>query len=738
MEARQFLSVDDQGEERRLCLDEEVIQSYLLQSDEVADKPVVVLSVAGEFRTGKSFLLNSMTRYLEASDKSRWLDNKSESFSWKSGCTGHTNGMSMSRPIPVTLQSGEEAVLLLMDTQGIFDDNSTMTDSTRIFALSTLLSSVQIFNVMNDLKSDDLDNLQLFVEYGRLAMGNSEGKPFQDLLFLVRDWQHAQDHAFGGQGGNDLVERRLKSNKESIAQRRQNLKTYFTDVSGFLLPNPGKIVAGSPTFDGDAKDMEPKFITALEELMSVLLSPERLTVKKNGDRPVTCRQLATLIKTYTDLFQSGELSDIMTILQAVAKGSNMEVVNNGLHTYMSHMKSLLDEGAPMLHEELLREKEEHARTAALKSLQLQKTMRDPTKSEAHYHDLLVEKMEEVYSQTLQKLFQQKCIRDLSKARESNEKLVDKCLNTYDESTEQTNGGQSNNEQEIREVHAKARKKALLDFSSEVVSLGSYSGEQSKQRLEDALDRRLTMALKRNEENNNMAAVNEGLESYMRRMKDLLSEDAPMLDEGLLSDEHTKAKDEALNGLKTNLTISHCAKSEDYFSRILANMIENSFKTLQTLFEAKCKQDEHEADKKNDELAQKCLNQFVKTMDSLGQDKLKDEKLVNEAAKEAHRNALQLFDKDVITFGSYSTGDRRTKVEDALNESLSTWRDGYIKKRHESLLSRPLNCTKGVFVSVWSTCSSGIQAVLSSGGALVSADGDHAEKGEEDKKGETVK
>ena len=48
----------------KLKLNEENLKSIMLHP-EVKDKPVVIVSVAGEFRTGKSFLLNIFLKYLE-------------------------------------------------------------------------------------------------------------------------------------------------------------------------------------------------------------------------------------------------------------------------------------------------------------------------------------------------------------------------------------------------------------------------------------------------------------------------------------------------------------------------------------------------------------------------------------------------------------------------------------------------------------------------------------------------
>lgn len=95
------------------------------------------------------------------------------SFQWRGGEQRQTTGIWMwSEPfLRATKASGNEKMaILLMDTQGMFDNETTMTLTAQIFGLSTLVSSFQIYNVDKRIQEDNLQHLALFSEYGRMAL----------------------------------------------------------------------------------------------------------------------------------------------------------------------------------------------------------------------------------------------------------------------------------------------------------------------------------------------------------------------------------------------------------------------------------------------------------------------------------------------------------------------------------------------------------------------------------------
>jgi len=101
--------------------------------------------------------------------------------------------------MPPSGKDKDPIAVLLVDTQGMFDHETTMKLTACIFGFTTLLSSYQIYNVDKRIQEDNLQQLALFSEYARAAVQRDDQKPkqtkdakppFQSIEFLVRDWQH--------------------------------------------------------------------------------------------------------------------------------------------------------------------------------------------------------------------------------------------------------------------------------------------------------------------------------------------------------------------------------------------------------------------------------------------------------------------------------------------------------------------------------------------------------------------
>eukprot|EP00800_Vazella_pourtalesii_P018578 TRINITY_DN6039_c0_g3_i2.p1 TRINITY_DN6039_c0_g3~~TRINITY_DN6039_c0_g3_i2.p1 ORF type:complete len:390 (-),score=85.81 TRINITY_DN6039_c0_g3_i2:1921-3090(-) len=326
-------------------LNKEGLKEVLFHPD-VENRPVVVVSVAGAFRKGKSFLLDFMLRYLKQDSDREWMTDKEESltgFSWKSGSKPDTNGILMwSKPfIRVIPTTGEEVAILLMDTQGAFDTKSTVKQNATIFALSTMLSSIQIYNLMSQIQENDLQHLQLFTEYARLASDYVREKPFQSLLFLVRDWYHIEDHSYGESGGKDYLDGLLEvhyGQQEELSITRQHITFCFDNIRSYLMPHPGmKVAVGGKEFSGQLKHIDNDFVVHLKELMPTILDPVNLVVKRINEAPITGKKLSHYVESYVKIFQAGELPEPKSMLEATAEANHLAAKDDSLDSYKRTM-----------------------------------------------------------------------------------------------------------------------------------------------------------------------------------------------------------------------------------------------------------------------------------------------------------------------------------------------------------------------------------------------------------------
>jgi hypothetical protein len=147
-----------------------------------------VISVAGKYRTGKSFLLN------------RVIINTKEQKGFGVGPTINpcTKGLWLWSSVLETEHQGERLPVLLIDSEGIgaFDEDEN--HDTKIFLLALLLCSFFVYNSVGTIDENALNNLSLIVNLSKELQIKSETleeadpeefhKYFPTFLWVVRDF----------------------------------------------------------------------------------------------------------------------------------------------------------------------------------------------------------------------------------------------------------------------------------------------------------------------------------------------------------------------------------------------------------------------------------------------------------------------------------------------------------------------------------------------------------------------
>lgn len=324
--------IRDSQDKHKFHLNDEQLKKILTKDPDTKNLPIAVLSVAGAFRKGKSFFINLLMNYLK---KNALTTDIPMLFSWRGGATRDTTGiLAWPELFKLTTTEGKNFALLIMDTQGTFDDESSVRDNATIFALSCMTSSKVVYNLSQQIQEDDLQHLELFTNYGELALENGQSKPFQQLSFLVRDWQFPYEFAYGRdtlkeadedgvtQSGQVYLNKKLlvkEDTHEDLANVRQHIRDCFMKTDCFLMPHPGLKVAQSPKFNGQISMIEPEFIEHTDKMFKTILS--EIKPKLVDGKEITSSQLLHFFQTYATVFDSQDLPEPKNLLQATAEAT---------------------------------------------------------------------------------------------------------------------------------------------------------------------------------------------------------------------------------------------------------------------------------------------------------------------------------------------------------------------------------------------------------------------------------
>ena len=254
------------------------------------DKPIAVVVVIGPYRSGKSFLLNQL---LGVGCK--------EGFGVGHQRHAQTKGIWMwSEP-----QIANGHAIMYIDTEGFESTGKAAVYDDRIFALSTLFSSLLIYNLPETVREADISKLSFAVELAQEFSGRGQHSQFQmpHLMWLI------QRDFLEGQSVTNMVEAALKpvanpDNDPSLTHLntiRKELTSTHTNHSAFGLIQPH--LQRTKLCELKDSELEPKYLKQRERL--------RIKVK----------QLAAAKLVNNQLMHGGELVEFLKrMLKAVNTG----------------------------------------------------------------------------------------------------------------------------------------------------------------------------------------------------------------------------------------------------------------------------------------------------------------------------------------------------------------------------------------------------------------------------------
>jgi hypothetical protein len=183
---------------------------------------------------------------------------------------------------------------------------------------------------------------QFATDFSRFSLqDNGVGKPFQNLLFLIRDWVDEEDYPFGYDGGRGYLEEavfKIKAKQISKMKRmRKFIKDSFESIKCFLMPHPGSAVTGKKAFNGSWGVIDKQFVDQLKVLVPSMLAPENLSVKKIAGEEMTGETLYSHMQFYLKLFQSNKYPKAKSIYESTVTKFLQDLVSSSASMYKELM-----------------------------------------------------------------------------------------------------------------------------------------------------------------------------------------------------------------------------------------------------------------------------------------------------------------------------------------------------------------------------------------------------------------
>uniref|UniRef100_A0A8C0H1X5 GB1/RHD3-type G domain-containing protein n=1 Tax=Chelonoidis abingdonii TaxID=106734 RepID=A0A8C0H1X5_CHEAB len=305
-------------------------------------QPVVVAAIVGLYRTGKSYLMNS-------------LAGKQRGFSLGSTVQSHTKGIWM-WCLPHPRRAGH--TLVLLDTEGLGDvEKGDTKNDVWIFALAVLLSSTLVYNskgtidqyAMEQLHfvSELTEHIKVKAQRGDDAEEDTEFvRFFPSFVWAVRDF--TLELRIEGQLVTEdqyldlLLLLGSPGNSKKVMDYnlpRQCIRSFFPTRKCFVFVQPASRQEMGQLDSLPTSALDPQFLEQIRRFCDYIFQCSNVKTVKGGVL-VNRQRFGALVRSYVDTIRSGQVPCLDNAVTVMAAIENEAALREALAHYAAGMAGL--------------------------------------------------------------------------------------------------------------------------------------------------------------------------------------------------------------------------------------------------------------------------------------------------------------------------------------------------------------------------------------------------------------
>ncbi|XP_055258094.1 guanylate-binding protein 4-like [Moschus berezovskii] len=307
-------------------------------------QPLVVVAIVGLYRTGKSYLMNR-------------LAGQNHGFQLGPTVRSETKGIWMwCMPHPFK----ESSTLVLLDTEGLGNvEKEDSKNDVWIFALAVLLSSTFIYNSVNSINHQALQQLHYVTELTeviRIKSSSSSDKVkdsaqfvsfFPDFIWTVRDFMLELELDGNSITEDEYLENALKLIPDEGPQiqnfnlPRECIRKFFPKRKCFIFDRPASNKKQLLHLEEmPDNQLDENFQKQSKDFCSYIYTHAKTKTLKEGIA-VTGKRLGPLVEAYVNAINSGSVPCLENAVTALAQLENSAAVQKAVDHYSEQMAQRL-------------------------------------------------------------------------------------------------------------------------------------------------------------------------------------------------------------------------------------------------------------------------------------------------------------------------------------------------------------------------------------------------------------